>query len=248
MERTALYERIDARVDAMIAAGAAEEARAAARAGASDTARKALGFEELLVGDIEAMKRRTRNYARRQLTWMRKLEGVHEIDVTTTAASDVADEILALWRDRGERGARQPPRAQSAGRSGTNGYMTTAVITGHAPDRDHPPPPRDADEHRDHGQIDPRHDEDHVVEVARSLEDEAHQLERNECRQEPGEAERPGLTDGEPRHPSDGPDRAGAEAHMLTGGAPDAEPRNDQSGNCSSMIGGEIMPRNSAWG
>ena len=40
------------------------------------TARKALGFEELLVGDVEAMKRRTRNYARRQLTWMRKLAGV----------------------------------------------------------------------------------------------------------------------------------------------------------------------------
>ncbi len=52
-------------------------------AGASDTARKALGFDELLSGDIEAMKRRTRNYARRQLTWMRKLAGVHLIDTAT---------------------------------------------------------------------------------------------------------------------------------------------------------------------
>jgi tRNA dimethylallyltransferase len=41
--------------------------------GASETARKALGFDELLAGDVEAMKRRTRNFARRQLTWMRKL-------------------------------------------------------------------------------------------------------------------------------------------------------------------------------
>ena len=40
-----------------------------------ETARKALGFDELLAGDVEAMKRRTRNYAKRQLTWMRKLAG-----------------------------------------------------------------------------------------------------------------------------------------------------------------------------
>src|SRR3954447_10642614 len=57
LEREALYARIDARVEAMVAAGAAEEVRAAAAAGASATARKALGFEELLRGDVEAMKR-----------------------------------------------------------------------------------------------------------------------------------------------------------------------------------------------
>ena len=75
MDRDALYARIDARVDAMLAAGAVEEVRRANAAGASDTARKALGFDELLAGDVDAMKRRTRNYARRQLTWMRKLPG-----------------------------------------------------------------------------------------------------------------------------------------------------------------------------
>ena len=40
------------------------------------------------------MKRRTRNYARRQLTWMRKLAGVRVIDVTGRAADAVASEIL----------------------------------------------------------------------------------------------------------------------------------------------------------
>ena len=55
---------------------------AARRAGASPTARKALGFDELLAGDVEAMKTRTRRYAKRQLTWMRKLPDVHTIDVT----------------------------------------------------------------------------------------------------------------------------------------------------------------------
>ena len=92
-DREELYERIDRRVDAMVAAGAAEEARAAAEHGASRTARKALGFEELLAGDVEAMKRRTRNYAKRQLTWMRKLPSVHTIDLTGRDAADVAREI-----------------------------------------------------------------------------------------------------------------------------------------------------------
>ena len=69
-------------------------------AGASETARKALGFDELLAGDVEAMKRRTRNYARRQLTWMRKLAGVEPIDVTGRDPRDVAGQILTLVDSR----------------------------------------------------------------------------------------------------------------------------------------------------
>jgi tRNA dimethylallyltransferase len=94
MDREALYARIDARVDAMVAAGAAREVRSAHAAGASETARKALGFDELLAGDVEAMKRRTRNFARRQLTWMRKLGGVEVVDVTGRDARDVAAELV----------------------------------------------------------------------------------------------------------------------------------------------------------
>jgi tRNA dimethylallyltransferase len=96
MERDELYARIDARVDAMLAAGVREEVQRAHAAGASGTARKALGFEELLSGDIEGMKRRTRNYARRQLTWMRKLSGVSPIDVTHRPPEEVAREIAAM--------------------------------------------------------------------------------------------------------------------------------------------------------
>jgi tRNA dimethylallyltransferase len=93
MDRAELYERIDRRVDVMVGAGALEEVKAAHEAGASATARKALGFEELLAGDIDAMKQRTRQYARRQLTWMRKLPNVELIDVTRRRAEDVAEEI-----------------------------------------------------------------------------------------------------------------------------------------------------------
>jgi tRNA dimethylallyltransferase len=96
MERQALYERIDARVEAMVAAGAPEEVRRADAAGASRTARAALGFEELLRGDPETMKRRTRNYARRQLTWLRRLPSVHEIDLTGRSSADAAEDVLHI--------------------------------------------------------------------------------------------------------------------------------------------------------
>jgi tRNA dimethylallyltransferase len=94
MEREALYAAIDARIDAMLAAGVREQVLHAHAAGASETARKALGFDELLGGDVEAMRRRTRNYAKRQLTWMRKLAGVRMIDVTDRGPGAVAREIL----------------------------------------------------------------------------------------------------------------------------------------------------------
>ncbi len=94
MGREALYAAIDARVLAMVAAGAADEVRAAHAAGASETARKALGFEDLLAGDVARMQRRTRNYAKRQLTWLRKLPAVNVIDVGERSPDDVAREIL----------------------------------------------------------------------------------------------------------------------------------------------------------
>ena len=94
MEREALYARIDARVEEMLRAGVRAQVRAAHLSGASATARQALGFRELLADDVEAMKRHSRNYARRQLTWMRKLPGVELVDVTETRPADVADMIL----------------------------------------------------------------------------------------------------------------------------------------------------------
>ncbi len=93
MEREPLYTAIDKRVDAMLAAGAADEVRRAHSAGISRTARYALGFDELLAGDVDAMKRRTRNYARRQLTWMRKLDGVRLTDVTGRETTALAASI-----------------------------------------------------------------------------------------------------------------------------------------------------------
>ncbi len=103
MARGELGERIDARVDEMVASAAADEARRAAAAGASRTARAALGFEDLLNGNPRAMKRAHRQYARRQLTWMRRMEGVVVVDRTARDDADVADEILGLLDQAEER-------------------------------------------------------------------------------------------------------------------------------------------------
>jgi tRNA dimethylallyltransferase len=96
MDRELLYRRIDARVDAMVALGAADEVCRAHAAGASPSARQALGFEELLRGDVDAMQQRTRRYAKRQLTWLRKLPGAHHVDLTDRTPDDAAEAILAM--------------------------------------------------------------------------------------------------------------------------------------------------------
>ena len=95
MDREALYERIDARTEAIAASGAAEEVRRAEAAGVSRTARKALGFDELLGGDLELMKRRSRNYARRQLTWMRKIPDLVWVNRDAREDAEIAAEIVS---------------------------------------------------------------------------------------------------------------------------------------------------------
>jgi len=94
MERAALDVAIDARVARMVAGGAAEEVRRADAAGASPTARKALGFADLMNDDPDAMAGRTRRYARRQLTWLRKLADVETVDLTDRTSEDVAAALL----------------------------------------------------------------------------------------------------------------------------------------------------------
>ena len=95
VDRDELSRRIDDRVDAMVAAGAPDEVRRAMAAGASRTARAAIGFQELLDGDVDAMKDAQRAYAKRQLTWLRKMEGVELIDRTGRSDDDVAAEVVS---------------------------------------------------------------------------------------------------------------------------------------------------------
>lgn len=82
-DRADLYQRIDRRVDEMAEQGLADEVRALLEAGVSPgcTAMQAIGYKELAAavtgqGDLhsalEQVKLRSRQYAKRQLTWFRR--------------------------------------------------------------------------------------------------------------------------------------------------------------------------------
>ena len=94
MDRAALYERIDARTEAIFGGAARAEVIDAEAKGPSRTARVALGFDEVLNGDVKRMKQRSRNYARRQLTWMRKVPNLKRVDRTSLSEQEAAEEML----------------------------------------------------------------------------------------------------------------------------------------------------------
>jgi tRNA dimethylallyltransferase len=106
MEREQLYERIDARVDAMIEGGLLGEVRGLLDAGLRDalTASQAIGYKEFVpvieegadLGEaVAAVKRATRRYAKRQLTWFRADPRVRWIDVGNLTVTEAADRAMA---------------------------------------------------------------------------------------------------------------------------------------------------------
>lgn len=90
-ERKELYRLIEARVDAMISAGLEGEVRALLRMGPGKTAMQAIGYKELALfikgilpfdEAVGIIKKRSRNYAKRQLTWFRQEKGIQWLDTT----------------------------------------------------------------------------------------------------------------------------------------------------------------------
>ena len=109
-DRAALYARIDERVDAMMQNGLIDEVQRLLNAGLrpESTAMQAIGYKEIaafLRGEcpmaeaVEAVRRESRRYAKRQLTWLRRDPELHWIlwdgvpDI-----SKAADEVCALRR------------------------------------------------------------------------------------------------------------------------------------------------------
>ena len=88
-ERQTLYDRIDRRVDIMVRDGLIEETRSLWERGLlTGTAAQAIAYKEFLgylegretLEDcIELLKRRSRNYAKRQLTWLKRDDSIHWI-------------------------------------------------------------------------------------------------------------------------------------------------------------------------
>ncbi len=109
MSRPALYERIERRVDGMIEAGLVEEVRRLLDQGYDPglPAMKGLGYKQIagyLLGEydlrtaVELLKRDTRRFAKRQLTWFRADPGIRWLDVEGRSAEKVAETIAAELR------------------------------------------------------------------------------------------------------------------------------------------------------
>ena len=106
-DRAALYRRIDLRVDKMLEDGLLDEIRARLALGVSPkaTAMQAIGYKEFfdalegrstLSAAADLCKQRSRNYAKRQLTWFRHMDGVVWLDA---AAPDLKARAAALTQE-----------------------------------------------------------------------------------------------------------------------------------------------------
>ena len=105
-DRAQLYRRIDLRVDKMLDAGLLDEAKLVYdHRQTYRTAAQAIGYKEFfpyfegtasLDACTEKLKQASRNYAKRQLTWFRHMDGVTWLDA---GAADVRQTALRLTQD-----------------------------------------------------------------------------------------------------------------------------------------------------
>lgn len=106
--RDELYARISRRVDEMVARGMVSEVRQLMeRYYESPTAVQAIGFKEIAMAlrvritldqAIDEVKQATRNYARRQITWLKRDARTVWIPASKRTPQDLASEIYDKWR------------------------------------------------------------------------------------------------------------------------------------------------------
>jgi len=113
MDRERLYARIDRRVDSMIDAGLIDEVRRLFESGvllSGVPAADAVGYREILdvlanggsdfTEAIELIKRNTRRYSKRQMTWSSSIDGVDWLDMGEMGEEKAARLIVSRWRER----------------------------------------------------------------------------------------------------------------------------------------------------
>lgn len=101
-DREFLYDRINRRVDVMMDSGLLEEAKSFYQSGSGDTASAAIGYKELLPyldGDLELsicvanLKRATRRYAKRQMTWFRRDPSIRWFSIDELSFDQIQSEV-----------------------------------------------------------------------------------------------------------------------------------------------------------
>ena len=104
-DREYLYDRINRRVDIMLENGLLEEAKAFHQCDVSDTASAAIGYKELapyIEGELPLdicvanLKRATRRYAKRQMTWFKRDEEIHWFNIDELSFDQIKSEALAI--------------------------------------------------------------------------------------------------------------------------------------------------------
>ena len=112
LPRSELYERIERRVDLMLEAGWPEEVKGLLDAGVSPQCQsmKAIGYEELalyaqgkmtLADAAERIKIRTRRFAKRQMTWYRRMPYIRWFEKERYPSEEaLADDVIAWIEGR----------------------------------------------------------------------------------------------------------------------------------------------------
>lgn len=104
-DRQILYDRINLRVDLMLEEGLLEETKEFFKSNTSSTSKQAIGYKELkpyLDGEMtleeatENLKRETRRYAKRQLTWFRRNDKINWIYIDGKDKESILNEALTI--------------------------------------------------------------------------------------------------------------------------------------------------------
>ncbi|MBE6028604.1 MAG: tRNA (adenosine(37)-N6)-dimethylallyltransferase MiaA [Clostridiales bacterium] len=109
--REELYDRINRRVDALIEAGLVEEVRSLMDMGltADDISMKGIGYKEIIAyleGEttldeaIDLIKKNTRHYAKRQLTWFRRYDKINVVNLSEYLSEEEAKRGLIGWLEK----------------------------------------------------------------------------------------------------------------------------------------------------
>jgi tRNA dimethylallyltransferase len=107
LARETLYDRINRRVDEMFEKGAIDEVRQLLKLNLSLTAKKIIGIKEIsgyLKGEYnieeakELMKKNTRNFAKRQLTWFRPEKRIEWVGIDKLTSTQINNEIVSRTR------------------------------------------------------------------------------------------------------------------------------------------------------
>ncbi len=108
-DREKLYARINNRVDLMVQDGLLEEAKSVLSGPYAPTAMQAIGYKELrpyfddilsLEEALDNLKKSTRHYAKRQLSWFRRIPYAQFLYVDAyTDLEELADAALQIWKE-----------------------------------------------------------------------------------------------------------------------------------------------------